>query len=54
MSCSSSQPIIIPESTLPQKVSEKEVEILMEQFADEIKLEEEERVQQTLRTINTI
>ena len=56
------QPIILPESTLPRKLTEqeeqeeKEIEIWMEKFADEIKLEEEEeeRVQQTLRTLNTI
>jgi len=57
MSCSSTQPIIMPESILPQKLSEKEekdVEILMEQFADEIRLEEEEELQQTLRHLSTI
>ena len=51
------QPIILPESTLPRKLTEqeeqeeKEIEIWMEKFADEIKLEEEERVQQEEKEI---
>ena len=51
---SSTQPIIKPE---PRKLSEKEekdVEILMEQLADEIRLEEEEETLQMLRNLNTI
>jgi len=44
------QPIILPESTLPRKLTEqeeKEVEILMEKFADEI-------LQKNLCNLNTI
>ena len=54
---SSTQPIIKPESILPRKLSEKEekeVEILMEQLADEIRLEVEEETRQMLRNLNTI
>ena len=51
---SSTQPIIIPESTLPQKVSEKDVEILMKKIGDEIQIEEDEKLRQTLRHLNTI
>jgi len=54
MSCSSTQPIIMPQSNVPEKVSEKDVEILMEQIADEIRLEEDEKLRQTLRHLNTI
>tara|TARA_B100001971_G_scaffold215028_1_gene256550 strand:+ start:6633 stop:6791 length:159 start_codon:yes stop_codon:yes gene_type:complete len=44
------QPIILPESTLPRKLTEqeeKEVEKLMEKFADEI-------LQKNLCNLNTI
>ncbi|SVD06383.1 uncharacterized protein METZ01_LOCUS359237 [marine metagenome] len=51
---SSTQPIIMPQSNVPEKVSEKDVEILMEQIADEIRLEEDEKLRQTLRHLNTI
>lgn len=53
-SCITKQPVVMPESTLPQKVSEKDVEILMEKIADEIKIEEDEKLRQTLRHLNTI
>jgi hypothetical protein len=51
---SSTQPIIIPESILPQKVSEKDIELLMNQIADEIRIKKDEKLRQTLRHLNTI
>ena len=63
---SSTQPIIIPELILPQKLTEqeeKEVELLINQITDEIQikkdeklqqLKEEEKLQQRLRDLNDI
>ena len=63
---SSTQPIIIPELILPQKLTEqeeKEVELLINQITDEIQIEkdeklqqlkEEEELQQRLRDLNDI
>ena len=45
---SSTQPIIIPESILPQKISEKDIEIQMMKFADEMRIEEDEKLRQAV------
>jgi hypothetical protein len=45
---SSTQPIIIPESILPQKISEKDIEIQMMKFADEMLIEENEKLRQAV------
>lgn len=48
------QPVVRPVATLAPEPKKEEVDEFLAIVADEIRLEEEERVQQTLHALNSI